>query len=111
MMIQIALSILVFQAVRVAGKTYMLWVAVLLHMMMDFPAALYQKGVLGIVPTEIIIFVFAVVVLLYAIRVYGTLDVVGAAVRGAAKEEEARKHKLHQLANRRLNSSQKDDAE
>ena len=72
---------------------------------------MYQKGVLGILPTEIIIFVIAVLVLLYAIRVYGTLDTGGAVGRRNATEEEARKHKLHQIANRRLNPSKKDDAE
>lgn len=57
MMVQVALSILVFQAVYVAGKKYMYWVAVALHFLMDVPAALYQKGILKLLPTEIILFV------------------------------------------------------
>lgn len=113
MMVQIALSILVFQAVYVAGKTYMLWVSVALHMMMDFPAALYQKGVLGLVPTEISIFVFAVLVLLYAVRVYGSLDGRGGGTGGSAvsAEEEEKRHQLHQIANRRFDPSPKDSGQ
>ena len=60
MMVQIGLSILVFQAVYVAGKKYMYWVAVSLHFLMDVPAALYQKGALGLVPTEIIVGVYGI---------------------------------------------------
>lgn len=103
MMIQIALSILVFQAARVAGKKYMLWAAVILHMMMDIPAALYQKGALGIVPTEIIIFVFAVLVFWYAVRVYKNMYVGGETVT----VEEEKRHALHRLANRRTKSEEK----
>ncbi len=70
MMVQIGLSILVFQAVYVAGKKYMYWVAVALHFLMDVPAALYQKGVLGLVPTEIILFVYGILVLALGVKIY-----------------------------------------
>ena len=69
MMVQVALSILVFQAVYVAGKKYMYWVAVALHFLMDVPAALYQKGVLKLLPTEIILFVYAALVLAFGVTI------------------------------------------
>ena len=70
MMVQVALSILVFQAVYVAGKKYMYWVAVALHFLMDVPAALYQKGILKLLPTEIILFVYAALVLALGVKIY-----------------------------------------
>lgn len=97
MMLQIGLSILVFQAVKAAGKKYLLWVAVLLHMLADIPAALYQKGVLPILSVEILIFIFAGLVLFYAIRVYGNME---KTTEGKTDEE---KHSLHRIARKRFN--------
>lgn len=77
MMVQIALSILVFQAVYVAGKKYMYWVAVALHFLTDVPAALYQKGVLKLLPTEIILFVYAALVLAFGVKIYQGLKTGG----------------------------------
>lgn len=77
MMVQIALSILVFQAVYVAGKEYMYWVAVALHFLTDVPAALYQKGVLKLLPTEIILFVYAALVLALGVKIYQGLKTGG----------------------------------
>lgn len=77
MMVQIALSILVFQAVYVAGKKYMYWVAVALHFLTDVPAALYQKGVLKLLPTEIILFVYAALVLALGVKIYQGLKTGG----------------------------------
>ena len=77
MMVQVALSILVFQAVYVAGKKYMYWVAVALHFLMDVPAALYQKGVLKLLPTEIILFVYAALVLALGVKIYQGLKTGG----------------------------------
>lgn len=77
MMVQIALSILVFQAVYVAGKKYMYWVAVALHFLMDVPAALYQKGVLKLLPTEIILFVYAALILALGVKIYQGLKTGG----------------------------------
>lgn len=77
MMVQIALSILVFQAVYVAGKKYMYWVAVALHFLMDVPAALYQKGVLKLLPTEIILLVYAALVLALGVKIYQGLKTGG----------------------------------
>lgn len=77
MMVQIALSILVFLAVYVAGKKYMYWVAVALHFLTDVPAALYQKGVLKLLPTEIILFVYAALVLALGVKIYQGLKTGG----------------------------------
>lgn len=77
MMVQIALSILVFQAVYVAGKKCMYWVAVALHFLTDVPAALYQKGVLKLLPTEIILFVYAALVLALGVKIYQGLKTGG----------------------------------
>ena len=77
MMVQVALSILVFQAVYVADKKYMYWVAVALHFLMDVPAALYQKGVLKLLPTEIILFVYAALVLALGVKIYQGLKTGG----------------------------------
>lgn len=77
MMVQVALSILVFQAVYVAGKKYMYWVAVALHFLMDVPAALYQKGVLKLLPTEILLFVYAALVLALGVKIYQGLKTGG----------------------------------
>lgn len=77
MIVQIALSILVFQAVYVAGKKYMYWVAVALHFLTDVPAALYQKGVLKLLPTEIILFVYAALVLALGVKIYQGLKTGG----------------------------------
>ena len=37
---------------------------------MDVPAALYQKGALGLVPTEIILFVYGILVLALGVKIY-----------------------------------------
>ena len=77
LMVQIGLSILVFQAVYVAGKKYMYWIAVVLHFLMDVPAALYQKGAIRLVPTEIILFVYGVLVLALGVKIYQGLKTGG----------------------------------
>lgn len=103
MMLQIALSILVFQAVREAGKKHMLGIAILLHMLVDIPAALYQKGVLPLIPVEILFFVFSSVVLFYSIRIYNKIDFDETVETGVSPN-----HSLHQLANQRLRKQAED---
>lgn len=102
LMFHIALSILVFQAVKIAGKKYMLWIAVLLHMLLDIPVALYQKGVLSVLTVEVILFVFSLAVLYYAIRVYKGME----AENDGGSDAEKR-HALHQMANQRLKKTGK----
>lgn len=95
LVLHIGLSILVFQAVKVAEKKYMLWVAVGLHMLFDIPAALYQKGVLGLIPTEIILSIMAAFVLLYSIGVYRSMEGEKNSVKEASSS-------FHKVANQKL---------
>ena len=110
LMVQIAVSILVFQAVYVAGKKYMYWVAVALHFLMDVPAALYQKGVLKLVPTEIILFVYAVLVLALGVKIYQGLKTGGTP---ADVQKKKNKKAFSEIANGNYKSAgaqdQKDD--
>ena len=101
LMIHIGISILVFQSVKVTQKKYMLWVAVGLHMLADIPAALYQKGVLGLIPTEIIICVYSLAILAYGIFVYRDLE-------GKKEAETVTKSSFHQVASQRLKDKKKD---
>lgn len=59
-MFHIALSILVFYAVK-KGKIRMYFLAVILHALLDAPAALYQQGVIGIAATEVCLALFSIV--------------------------------------------------
>ena len=59
-MFHIALSILVFYAVN-NGKIRMYFLAVILHALLDAPAALYQQGVIGIAATEVYLALFSIV--------------------------------------------------
>ena len=59
-MFHIALSILVFYAVK-NGKIWMYFLAVILHALLDAPAALYQQGVIGIAATEVCLALFSMV--------------------------------------------------
>ncbi len=96
-LLQIALSILVFQAVKETEKRYLLPAAIFLHMAADIPAALYQKGILSILPTEILFTLCSIAVFLYALRLYLSME-------GAKPSAEARgkSHELHKLANQRF---------
>lgn len=100
MMLQIALSVLVFQAVRVAGKRYMFGVAILLHAVANFPAAFYQAGMINIVAVECIIFALAVAIFLYAIQIYRNMEI--QEENTAEAEDNRRRHELHQMANQRF---------
>lgn len=59
-MFHIALSILVFYAVK-NRKIWMYFLAVILHALLDAPAALYQQGVIGIAATEVCLALFSIV--------------------------------------------------
>ncbi len=100
MMLQIALSILIFQAVRVPGKKYMLWVGIGLHALADIPAGFYQAGKLELVTAECIIFILSLVILAYSILVYRNMEL----EEEDQKEEERknRQHELHQMARQRF---------
>lgn len=69
--LHIALSVLVFAAVRCKGKFWMYPLAVLLHAGVDFFAVLYQTGILGSIwIIEGIILLYTIAVSLFAWRVY-----------------------------------------
>lgn len=59
-MFHIALSILVFYAVK-NGKIWMYFLTVILHALLDAPAALYQQEVIGIAATEVCLALFSIV--------------------------------------------------
>lgn len=65
--IQIALSLLVLYAIRKGKYGYFL-LAILLHMVLDFPAALYQKGVISIWFVEFWLLLFAVAGLIWIFK-------------------------------------------
>lgn len=74
LLIPIAASVTVFASVKMKGKKWLFPISILLHALMDVPAALYQRGVIeNIVIAEILMaFVTAMTVLL-ACKVYKSL--------------------------------------
>ncbi len=68
MAIQIALSILVLYAVK-ERRTIFLFLAVLIHAVIDFPAALYQKGVItNVLILEGVYLVFGIIAVAFIIK-------------------------------------------
>ncbi len=63
----IGASVLVFYAVR-HSKTWLYPLAILLHALMDVPAALYQQGILNLYVTEAILALYAIVVFVIIYR-------------------------------------------
>ncbi len=68
-MMQIALSIIVFISVH-KKKWSLFFLAILLHALIDVPAALFQKGVVSMLPTELITLLLAISLILYALKLY-----------------------------------------
>ncbi len=67
--LQISLSVFVFKAVR--EKKWLFYpLAILLHMMINTIAGLYQMGVLSLLICELIVVVYSIVVAVFAFRVY-----------------------------------------
>ena len=60
---------LVFAAVR-HGRKNLFGMAIILHLCVDIPAALYQKGVLSLYVTEGFIFIYVIAVVIFAYKVY-----------------------------------------
>lgn len=67
LIIQIALSIFLLYGIRNNKNIYLLY-AILLHALLDFAPAFYQKGLLNIYVTEGILLVLALIALLYVTR-------------------------------------------
>ena len=68
--VHIALSVLVFQAVKRPGKRWLYPAAILLHAGMDVFAALYQRGVITIWTSEGLMAVFVILTCALALRLY-----------------------------------------
>ncbi|MEG1002078.1 MAG: YhfC family glutamic-type intramembrane protease [Clostridium sp.] len=65
--IQIGLSIIVFNAVKYGKKSYY-FIAILIHAFIDFPVALVQRGTLNVVVMEIMLILVSVVFILFIIK-------------------------------------------
>lgn len=70
-----ALSVFVFRAVREKGKGFLFPVAILLHMLFDVPAAMFQAGILNIYGCEVLLILFTVVIAFFAVRLYKNMHV------------------------------------
>lgn len=68
--LHIALSVLVFQAVKRPGKRWMYPVAILLHAGIDAFAALYQVGILGLWRAETMMALFTALICVWVFRLY-----------------------------------------
>lgn len=76
MILHIALSVLVYIAVKDRSKRYLFPLAIFLHAFVNFFAGLYQAGVLtNILLLEVLIFLYSISVAYYAYRLYGHLDI------------------------------------
>ena len=67
LIIQIAFSLIVLIAIVRKKNIYLLY-AVLLHTLIDLPAAFYQMGFLNLFTTEVMIFFLAIIAWVYIIR-------------------------------------------
>lgn len=75
LIIQVALSILIFKAIE-NKKNYLLLIAIFLHALVDFPAALSQKGALPITLVYILTLVATVIAFLYIFNNYKKQSIV-----------------------------------
>ncbi|MGN0665303.1 MAG: YhfC family intramembrane metalloprotease [Huintestinicola sp.] len=73
MTVHVSLSVVVFSAVRVKGNGWLFPVAIALHAVFDFPAALSQKGVLSVPVLYIILTLIAAIMVFAAVRCYKLL--------------------------------------
>lgn len=76
MLLHISLSVLVFTAAKDKSKFYFFPVAILLHALMDFPAALYQFGSLSLTVVELLIAAISIGTALLARRVYAKYNLI-----------------------------------
>lgn len=74
--LHISLSIVVFEAVRQPKKSWMFPLAILLHMVFDVPAAMFQIGIITLPVCEAILVAEAVAVGVIGYRVYRSLKTV-----------------------------------
>lgn len=81
MLTHIGLTVIVFCGVRSAGKGY-LPLAILLHMLIDTFAALYQRGAMPLWAVEVWAAGWTVVIVFIAVKLYGKM-------RGSSSDENA----------------------
>lgn len=65
-----AVSVIVFESARIKGKAFLFPVCIILHALVDVPAALYQYGVLPLGATYPIMIIFTAVIVYFAARSY-----------------------------------------
>ena len=92
MFMQVALSVLVFKAVKETNNNHYIIIAVILHTLGNMPAALYQRDICPRFATEVISIVYSIVVCVYAYNVYKTLP----------KKETTKKEKSFDVAGKKL---------
>jgi len=66
----LALSVVVFTSIYEKGRKYLFPTAILLHAIFDIPAVLYQRGALGLIPTELILTAVMICFCFFAYRLY-----------------------------------------
>lgn len=72
MFMQVALSVLIFKAVREVKRKYFI-IAIVLHILGNMPAALYQKDICPGFASEIFSIVYSIAVCIYAYSIYKEL--------------------------------------
>lgn len=71
--LHISLSVLVFTSVKNKSRFYFFPIAIFLHTLIDIPAALFQFGVLSLIPVELLTALIAAGVAIFAHRIYKNL--------------------------------------
>lgn len=71
--LQVALSVMVYYAVKQAGKIKFLWIAMALHTLVDFVAAFYQAGVVPLFVVELCIIIITAGACRLALQMYRSL--------------------------------------
>jgi len=70
----LSLSVLVFASIYENGRKYLFPAAILLHSLFDVPAVLYQRGVIGLIPTELILTAIVICFCYFAYKLYQTMS-------------------------------------
>ncbi len=74
MVVHVALSVWVFRAAKEKGKIWLYPAAILMHAAVDFPAALFQRGIIPIWAVYGIFVVLDVIAVFIAVRCYKSLN-------------------------------------
>ena len=89
---QVALSVLVFKAVKETKNNHYIFIAIILHIIGNMLAALYQKDVCPRLASEIFSIVYSIAVCIYAYKVYKELP----------KKETVKNDKKFDIAGKKL---------